>query len=214
MRLLVFVYLFLTGCATQIPVVSTPPPTPTPVATPASRISLSWELTTAPRPERKPWSDAVVRYLDENFSTFDSAKDFSTFCPRYGSLSRAQKLKAWGEFWVAAAYYESGFNPASASVDVGTAADKETWSVGLFQVSVVDQAWVFGAKRYSYDQLKTALPNIDLALSIMKRQIVKTGIVALPNSSPYRYWATFLVGNKYSKIPQMKDRVVSKAPGC
>lgn len=184
------------------------------VDTAEDRIALYWENTTEPHPERKPWSDALIGYIDDDFEVYGKATDTAKWCPKYKSLSHRDKLKAWGELYVALAFYESSFNPRSASVDVGKPALKDTWSVGLFQVSVVDQQWLTPKTKYNYDQLLMPLPNIHLASIIVKRQLEKTGLIFLPNSSKYRYFATILSGNKYSKIPQITTRVKKHAPKC
>lgn len=184
-------------------------------AVPATdRIPLYWENTTEPHPERKPWSDALIGYIDDDFEVYDKATDTAKWCPKYKTLSYRDKLKAWGELYVALAYYESSFNPRSASVDVGKQTVKDTWSAGLFQVSVVDQPWAGGGTKYSYNELLTPLPNIHLATILMRRQMKNTGLVFLRNSSKFRYWAVALQGNRYSKIPQIIERVKKHAPKC
>lgn len=177
-----------------------------------SRINLSWENTTNPHPERAPWSDLLIGVLRANLSTYEAAEDITAICPHFNSLATEAKLKALGELFVATAYHESRFNPLSSSVDVGSQADKGSWSVGLYQMSANDSACK--AYKASFESLKDPLVNIKCATEQMRRQIAKTGKVLLPNSSPQRYWAVLLEGNKYSKIPDIKARVLTNSPAC
>jgi len=163
-------------------------------------LDLSWK-----KPE---WSAHLLGHVKGMKQLWDSATDIEEFIPGYKSMSAERQIKGIGELLVALAYYESGFNPKSNSVDVGKPGAKDTYSVGLYQVSVVDQSWAGGGYKYSFEELSTPLPNIDLAMALMKRQLLKTQTIALQNSSKYRYWAVLLHGNKYSKIPQIKARIL------
>lgn len=178
----------------------------------APRISLYWENTTAPHPERAPWSDLLISILRADLAQYEAAKDIAELCPAWKNLSTEGRLKALGELWVATAYYESGFNPQSNSVDVGTKDDLGSYSVGLFQMSANDSACkVYKA---NFETLKGPLMNIKCATEQMRRQLSKTGEILLHNSSPQRYWAVLLEGNKYTKIPEIKARVLKYAPIC
>lgn len=202
MRLVLFAIVFLAGCASV------------PTSVVATYEPLSWENTTEAHPERKPWSEALIKSLNENWAVFDSAKDIQTFCPKYKSLDKTGRLKAWGELWVGLAYYESGYNPKSFSKDVGSEGKFDTYSAGLFQVSAADQEWAGGNLKYTYQELLTALPNIHLSTVLMVRQLKNTQLIALPNSSKYRYWSTLLVGNRYQKISEIAQRVKKYATNC
>lgn len=184
---------------------------PTLPSQPLPSLSLSWE---SGHPERKAWSDAVLKRLAADWSVFDAASDMKDVCAGYAALTKPQKLKTWGELFVAIAYYESSWNPKSASVDVGSKDKRDTWSIGLYQVSVVDQPWAGGGTKYTYDELLTPEPNIHLATVLMKRQIKNTGLIFLPNSSKFRYWAVILVGNQYSKIDKIRERIAKNTGWC
>lgn len=209
MRILILSLLFL-GCQ-AVPVISTEQPKPPVQTSPPpvieNRIAGSWDNGT-----RNAWSDAIVTITQKDFAIYTSAKDSSGFCPNFTKLTDQQKLKAILEFWIAIANYESGWKPTSESVDVGSAGDKDSWSVGLFQMSGNDSAAKnFG---YKYEKLKEPIPNIEVALFQMKKQILKSGLWFLPVSAPNRYWAVILVGGKYSKIPEIKARVVKNLSLC
>ncbi len=175
------------------------------------RIALYWENTVEKHDERKPWSDFLINKISENFSSLDKAQDIEYFCPKYRSLDKNSKLKAWGELFVALAYYESGFKPSSQSVDVGTKEKRDTWSIGLFQMSVVDiENYKIQNMKYSFDDLLRPEPNIDLAVTIMAQQINKKSLIVV-KSNPY--WAT-LYNGKYPKIKEIAVRVKKYAPLC
>lgn len=220
MKLLISIALLLTfGCVqtptvpsqdTNVPPQDTTPPISTPE--PLSYIPLYWENTTSPRPERAPWTKQLSELIKQNLTTYSEAKDIGEICSKFYSLTDLGKIKAIGEFFVAMAYYESSFNPNSASVDVGTQGDKGSWSVGLYQMSGNDGS----AKKFGCDFtcLQDPLMNIKVANEQMVRQITRTGLILLPNSNASRYWAVILKGNKYSKIADIQARVKKYAPEC
>lgn len=179
---------------------------------PSERIALSWENTTAPHPERKPWSDKLTSIIKTDLVKYSEAKDITRICPKYKTLKDEQKIKAIGELYVGLAYYESSFNPKSFSVDVGNKNNKETWSVGLYSMSGVDSASrLYGA---DFTKLQDPLINIQVAAEQIRRQLKNTGLLILPNSSKYRYYAVILDGNKYSKVSEILARVKKNSPSC
>ena len=200
--LLGIVLIGATGCQTAPPLIDKPEA--------QARVALSWET----KPERIAWSDSLMSRMDTDWALFDSAKDIGKFCPKYGSLPKQSRMKAWGEIWVGLAYYESSWNPKSASVDVGDPKKQDTYSIGLYQVSVVDQPWAGGGTKYSYDELLTPLANIHLATVLMRRQLKNTQTIVLDNSSKLRYWAILLSGNRYQKINEIITRVKNNVPEC
>ena len=121
---------------------------------------------------------------------------------------------------VADAYYESGYNQTEADVDVGTPDNKDSWSIGLWQISVDDQDWVgedfkiSGQYKYNYDQLLTGTDNADLAMAIMARQIVNKGVVAIPAGVTGIYWSTLHPGGKYDQTDNIVTRVKKNVPEC
>ncbi|MBF0473864.1 MAG: hypothetical protein HQK93_09070, partial [Nitrospirae bacterium] len=69
-----------------------------------SSIVLSWEKN---HPERQAWSKSLISDLDSHLTIFDEAKDITSFCPKYETLSHDQKLNMLGEMIVSVAHYES-----------------------------------------------------------------------------------------------------------
>lgn len=194
--------MIMIGC-TQMPTA--------PKGEPAGRIALKWEATDKPHPERAEWSDALTALIRQNLATYDKAADITKICPKYKDLSESGKIKAIGEFWVALSYFESGYSPTSASVDVGTADDKDTWSVGLFQMSVVDQANYKLPFGYKYADLLKPIPNITLAHAVMMKQIQNKSSILLKSGV---YWAPLKIGGKYDHIDEIIARVKANAKEC
>lgn len=181
------------------PDISAPPTT--------ANVSLAWEVN---KTDRKAWTWTLMKYINEHWESLRRASDMNFFCPQYQFFNYEEQKIVWGELWVAVAYYESSYNPKSASVDVGTESNKDTWSVGLWQMSVVDQKNYkldFGLK---YDDLLTVDGNAKLSLAILARQIDKRGLIIVP-SSPY--WAVIYRG-KYDKTDKIAAKVKSRLPAC
>lgn len=158
---------------------------------------LSWESSS--HPERAAWSKSAYDLVAANLSTLDTADDVTTFCPYYDSLTRNQKINLWADIFAATAYYECAWNPKSGSVDVGNASDKDTWSVGLLQLSVVDQPNYGLNYGYSYSDLQDPTKNLRLGIAIMAKQVKKRGVIAIPTGMSGLYWATLHPGGKYDK---------------
>jgi len=171
------------------------------------RLVLSWENGHS---ERAGWSDYLVELVRAEIETYRSAQDVTWFCPSFKQLGEEDQVRAIAELWVAVAYHESGFNPSAASVDVGSQSDKNTWSVGLFQMSVVDQRSYNLPLGLYYSDLVQSLPNIRLAQAVAVRQIKKRGLLVVP-SSPY--WAVLYHG-KYDQTAGIKFAVRKYAPKC
>ncbi len=173
-----------------------------PVVPPLVKVPLSWEKN---HEERYIWTDILFKLIDKNFASLDKAKDLPLFCPKYASLSEDKKKIALAELWVWTSYYESGWNPKSASVDVGTKSNKDTWSAGLLQVSVVDQKNWNLKTGYNYNDLLQVEPNLDLSLSILSKQIDKQGLIAV---SKNLYWAVLGPKNyRYTKLDKIQSKV-------
>ena len=169
---------------------------------------LAWE--SASHPERAAWSTGAFQIVAEHFADLDKAQDIQTFCPSYRSLTTDEKINLWADMFAGTAYYESSWNPASASVDVGTSSNKDTWSVGLLQMSVVDQANYGLPLGYKYADLQDPIKNLELGITIMALQVRKHGIVLIPSGGSGLYWATLHPGGKYdatSSIVKMTERL-------
>lgn len=191
----IILLLFIAACTTLVQKPIEP--------LPDGRIALSWET----KAERREWSDHLTRLIYDNLSYYQKAEDVTWFCPRFKEMNERQQIRAIGEWWISLFYFESSWNPKSQSVDVGTSSDRNTWSIGLGQISVVDQK-SFGLKtNYTFDELITPIPNMNLSHAIMLRQLARRNKLRLKNSDSLRYWAVVLEGNKYDKSEQIRKRM-------
>lgn len=148
------------------------------------------------------WSEHVEGLIRTNLTSFDKASDITKIRSDWFSLTEDQKVMVLGQFMKALAYYESGYNPLSESVDVGTKGNKETWSVGLLQLSGVDKANLGLSVGYDYEGLKNPFNNLNQGIAIFVNQIAKRGKIIIPKSekgNPGVYFATLNPGNKYDK---------------
>lgn len=198
-------------------IVATPTPlptggstsTPTPAPTPVARVALSWE---ASHSERAPWSDALIADLTAHYAAYSKASDSASFCPGFSTLSQAQQIRVWAEMTVWDAYYESSWDPTENSPDAGTASDKDTWSVGLLQLSVVDSA--NGSYGFDFAQLQDPIDNLALGTQIMANQINKVGVIMIPSGGSDLYWSTLHPGGQYDKSASIISHVHSAVPYC
>lgn len=187
------------------PVFTPPPEVP---AVPGIKAKLSWEKN---HPERQEWSLKVFNFFfrPQILETIAKATDITAIRPDYHSLSSEQKATVLSELISAMSYYESGWNPKSESVDVGTKGDKNTWSVGLMQMSQTDQKNYGFDMGYTYEDLKTPWPNLHLALKILVRQVERRGKIMIPKGEPGLYWAVLHPGGKYDQSAKIVAMVRS-----
>lgn len=164
---------------------------------------LSWEKN---HPERHAWSQRLYGLIDGALSVFETAKDIKTIRPDYQSLNRQQRIAVLCEFICWVAYYECGWNPESNEKDVGTD-DKDTWSVGLLQLSVVDQLNYHLPLGFDFGDLQNPIKNLELGVDIMCLQIHKHGKVLIPAGESGVYWATIHPGGKYDKSKEIIAKV-------
>lgn len=219
--LLLFVFAHV-GCAstgvtlgetapsgTLEPVSPKPTPTSTPPSSEVSYLSLYWENTTAPHPERKPWSQQVSRYVDENMETIGAAKDLTYFCPKYQTLDRQKKIKAVAELIASVIYFESSYNPVSwmteTTMGIDPVTGKQVKSQSLMQLSYQDKNWAPWCQ-FDWEKDKHLSPsdpkatinvpaiNLGCGLPILNNQIKKRGVFAAKEGV---YWAVLRGGDKY-----------------
>ena len=171
--------------------------------------SLVWE--SASHPERSAWTTALLEIVKKYLPVLEPAQDIQLFCPRYGALSKDQKANVWADLFAATSYYESGFDPRQYSVDVGSQNDRDTWSVGLLQLSVVDQQSYNLPFGYNFEGLQDPIKNLNLGVAIMASQIKKYSKILIGVGSPGLYWATLHPGGKYdsSSAIEAKTKTLS-----
>lgn len=199
-------FLFLFGlimCRTEVG--------STPAETSTEKIALSWESKNV---SNKQWSNYVFELIEkELWPVYSTVTDGKRFCTKYDSLNKSQKINLFGEIISQMALYESSWEPQTSSVDVGNVGNKDTWSVGLLQVSVTDQWGELKDLGYKFDDLLKPIPNLHLSMKVLERQIKSRGKFILQNSDSLRYWAVLLEGNKYSKVDKI-TAATQKLPFC
>jgi len=156
---------------------------------------------------KKDWQEFVEDYFIKNSTTFLQASDIERIYPRFRALPLPYQASAFAEFIKWTAYYESSWNINSSSVDAGTVENKDTWSVGLLQVSVIDQKNHKLSTSFNYEDLKKGIPNLTLGLLILKNQIIKRGKFFLKKGEPGLYWSVLCDGGKYDKLPKILPAV-------
>lgn len=188
-------------------------PTPTPRPTPDDDELES--IIVYQYPETKPWVHELSIQVGEHISTFGGAIDHRNFCDKYDQLDLDHKQLVWATMVAEIIRFECSFNPAEASVDVGTASDRNTWSVGLLQLSVVDQESYRLPMGYTFDDLKDPVKNLRLGFAIMQQLIEKDGQISAGMTRNWhglaKYWSTIRPGVGYLKEIQ---RATRKVAGC
>lgn len=165
---------------------------------------LSWEV---PSGERAAWSKTLIDAIEENFTDLNAAKDVSKFCPNYVMLDKNKKINAWGEFFVAIALYESGFNPKTDYFEKTMGYN----SSGLFQLSYEDESWIKCGFDRKAKNIHDPHVNTRCAVKIMARQVRLKQKVFVDKGV---YWAVIKPNGKFQKIKQITDRVSKSASFC
>ncbi|MGZ3770076.1 MAG: TIGR02594 family protein [Bdellovibrio sp.] len=156
---------------------------------------------------QEEWTTHLTGLIKDKILILETASDIEKIRPDYHSLSRENQIKVFVELIKATCYFESGYNPKAASVDVGTKENKDTWSVGLLQMSVVDQSNYGLRFGYSYEDLLKPLPNLTLGVAVLAKQVAKHGKLIIKRGEPGLYWATLCEGGRYDKSASIIKRV-------
>lgn len=146
------------------------------------------------------------------FQILASAPDVDVIRPDFKELSKENQLSVLVEFFKQLAFHESGWDTNCQNVDVGTKNNPDSWSIGLLQLSVIDQT-NYGLRRgYKFADLLNPTNNLKFGVEILCNQIQKRGKIFIPNhetGNPKAYFATLRPGNRYQKID--KITAVTKA---
>lgn len=168
-------------------------------------IKLSWE---SPKfMDRVNWSKELLNSINDNFSSLDKARDIKRFCPTYSKLDKQHKMQAWAELFVSLSEFESSWNPSDSEVDVGEVGNKNSYSVGLFQISQTDiKNYNIKNLNYTYEDLLRPEPNIKLALALMAHQIDKHGLIIVEDRN-FVYWITLF--ESWTNWNDKTDQIIS-----
>lgn len=160
------------------------------------RTPLSWEKG---HPERLAWSDKLVAMIsrDDIFPLFDQASDIKRLRSDWAKLNKDQKVNVIAEFWCQLSIYESSWNQAA----VGKGVSPDDDALGLFQMGFRDQAGWGTKTSYTRAQLLKAENNIEVALLIMKTQLMRKAKIIIKKvggaGADGVFWAPIYEGGKY-----------------
>lgn len=153
--------------------------------------ALPWEKGHA---ERLYWSKACYTFVLEQLQYLDQAQDLDVFTSKYGSLAVEQRATLWACIFACIAYFECSWDPTQSSVDVGTEGDQNTYSVGLLQLSVIDQESYKIKLGYNFEDLKDPVKNLNLGIKIMSLQIQHFKKIIIRPGEPGLYWSSLHPG--------------------
>lgn len=168
---------------------------------------LSWETSV---PARKAWSEELFKMVAAQYDILSQASDVLRIHPLFNRLNKSQQITCLCQFIATMTYYESGYNPKASSVDVGEVNVLDTYSVGLLQLSVVDQKNLNIPLGYTYADLQDPIKNLNLGVRIMANQVRKRGkflIAKGESGNPGVYWAVIHPGGKYDKTSEILANV-------
>lgn len=174
---------------------------------------LAWEKTDA---NRINWSNYVHALVEkEVFTLLDGADDMATFCPKYSSATKEQKINFWGQLVAAIAKFESNWDPTMRYHESTMGNDPITkqpvYSEGLLQLSYQDIQWeprcefnwTADKNLAIKDPKKTILnpyKNLRCGLIILERQLKRHHRITIDSGV---YWAVIKLNGKYQKISQI-----------
>lgn len=156
------------------------------------------------------WDEEIKNILNEKIDVLETASDVKELDQYFLALPHEQKVELFAKLFKWLAYYESSWDPNSQDVDVGEAEDRNTWSIGLLQLSVVDQQNLGIHLDYDFHDLLLPVPNLKLGVEIMCNQVKKRGKLFIPKwekGNPGVYWATLNPGNIYDKTDKILQKV-------
>lgn len=202
-----------------------PVPAPQPAASAPAYVylPLPWETGS---PERTLWSKFLIREIESNYETLDQARDADSFCRRYDSLTKPERINFWAILVSAVAFRESSWDPTSRLQETGQGVDKITgqpvYSEGLLQLSYQDQVWTKQCRfDWNKDKLlgekdprKTILnpyTNLRCGVEILAKQINRHQLIAMQDRV---YWAVLKTNGKYNKIPELRMAVHIAMKAC
>lgn len=203
------------------PVVIEPPG---PAVIPAFKYEpLAWENSS--KPERAKWSAYAHQIIEEEYDLLNQVEDATTFCPKFNSLNKGQRINFWGQLVVGMSYYESGWSPVSRmwekSMGIDEVTGKKVYSEGLLQLSYQDIKWAtyceFDWNKDKYlpeaSPQKTILDpykNLRCGIKILANQIRRKKEILLTSGV---YWAVLIEDSSRGKAAGIK-KYVQKLSFC
>lgn len=229
MKFFIFLILFSIGCAE-----------PQMKLVPEKPVSLSWENTDKPHPERAAWSKTLLEEISAKSDALSAASDVQSFCPNFSKLDKETKIKTLAEIMVGMARYESGFNPESDYRECSTKSCRYrsgcfthptygfcmkgnpkidggvVTSRGLLQMSI-SSSNNYGCGLKESLELHDPIKNLKCATLILEKQIKRSGKI----TGEPQYWAVIRASRKPKEdgtpshhIVDIKNRVLKYVPTC
>jgi hypothetical protein len=177
---------------------------------------LAWE---SKNKDAKDWSKMVYSVIENEEPAMmgqNVADDTEVFCPKYKSLTDAERLNFWGQFFAALAKPESDWNPLSQYVESTQGIDPVTqqrvMSEGLLQLSYQDEKsyhldcgfdWNRDKNLDLKDPRKTILNpylNLRCGIKIMALQLKNRRSIRLDKNV---YWAVLKIGGRNNNIAKI-----------
>lgn len=167
----------------------------TPPITVSIRMPLPFEKLVA---DGAKWSDALRSLFRASSIPDLTFSDADEWALGYNGFGREAKIEFWSHLFAKTMKYECDYNPKSYCVDVGNKNDKNTWSVGLLQLSVVDQKNYGFDLGYSFADLQDPFKNMILGVRIAEKLLLQDRKIAGKVDGSWkglsRYWGTLREG--------------------
>lgn len=152
----------------------------------------------------KEWTTHVDRELDRLGQTLLDVipADRSMFCPKYSSLSYAQRKQYWAFMLSAMVRFESNFKTETSYTEgFNDSNGKPVISRGLLQLSI-ESGNAYGCGFKATKDLHDPLQNLSCGIRILDRWVGRDGRIAGKVDSKWRggarYWSVLRAGDKTS----------------
>ncbi|QDK39590.1 hypothetical protein DOE51_01470 [Bdellovibrio sp. NC01] len=162
----------------------------------------------------KAWTEHLNSSLDTlGQDLLDTeVADGATFCPKYASLSYAQRKQFWIFMMSAMTKYESAFNTNSKYTEsFSDSSGNNVISRGLLQISI-ESGNAYGCAFKSTSDLHDPLQNLDCGVRILNRWIGRDARMAGKVSGSWkggaRYWSVLRTSSgSYSNIVSLTKNI-------
>jgi hypothetical protein len=204
----------LAGCAQKAPGTAEEAPKPEMKAAPATPIAEKKMELTGDSPWQPQWDEYVEQALPPEMLSAQVARDVRPFCPRFATMSEADKRQFWAYFFQALAGAEAGLKPTTdvrhtepevAKKDAVTG--RMIRSEGLLQLTYMDGQrygcdfdWEKDMRLPLKDPARTILQprnNLECGVKILDNQLIRKQEPLLSRSS---YWSTLQPGRPSYRI--------------
>ncbi|WII72132.1 transglycosylase SLT domain-containing protein [Bdellovibrio sp. 22V] len=177
------------------------PSNPPPSSGGAREVVPLWE---SKHSQGKLWTAHVDKTLDtlgEDLLDVIPA-DRTTFCPRYSSLTYAQRKEFWTYMLSAMVRFESNFKPETSYTEsFSDSSGRRVVSRGLLQISI-ESGNAYGCGFKSTKDLHDPYQNLSCGIRILNRWVGRDARIAGKVGTSWRggarYWSVLRAGNKTS----------------